>query len=75
MKNYTILKNSTGDRFVKISDGRIIPADLAGMAAGNDTWMRNIQCKCRDCKQPFALQDLQGNGQWCEECATADIND
>jgi Zn finger protein HypA/HybF involved in hydrogenase expression len=75
MKHYTIVKNATGDRFVKLASGTLVPADIAALGAGKDAWMRDIPCKCRDCKQPFPLSQLQGNGQWCEECATADIND
>lgn len=72
---YTIKRNSTGDRFVYTSDGRRIPADIAGLCVGRDKWLSEIKCKCRDCGELFPLRELQGNGQWCETCATADIND
>jgi len=31
---YKILRSATGDRAVKLQDGSIIPADIAGLAAG-----------------------------------------
>jgi hypothetical protein len=71
---YTILRNPEGERAVKImATGQIIPADIAGLCAGKDAWISQIQCKCRDCGELFALRDLQGNGQWCEECQTKDM--
>ena len=71
---YAISRLPSGERFV-IQPGRTaIPAEIAGLAAGADAWMSRIECLCRDCRQPFPLRDLQG-GQWCEECATADIVD
>ena len=73
-KPYKITKNQYGERFVVIGR-QIIPADIAGLCAGKDHWISQIQCKCRDCGQLFAFRDLQGNGQWCEPCATADIEE
>ena len=73
MKNFTIVKNSAGERAVKLDNGSVIPADIAGLCAGPDKWLSEIKCKCRDCKQEFPLSELQGGGQWCEECQTAGI--
>jgi hypothetical protein len=69
---YTIKRNAGGTRFVHLNDGTVIPAEIAGLAAGPDKWLSEIQCACRDCKQAFTLRELEG-GQWCEECATAGI--
>lgn len=67
---FKIIKNDIGYRFVKLATGQTIPAEIAGLAAGKDRWLSEIVCKCRDCKQPFMLRDLQGGGQWCNECQT-----
>jgi hypothetical protein len=72
---YTIRKNDAGERFVCLTSGQMIPADIAGLCAGKDAWLSQIQCKCRDCGERFPLSMLQGNGQWCEECQTKDIED
>lgn len=73
MKNYTIVKSAIGKRAVKLNDGTVIPADIAGLCVGKDLWLSQIVCNCRECKQPFPLKHLQGGGQWCEECQTANI--
>jgi len=71
---YKIVKNESGERAVKIiRSGQLIPADIAGLCVGKDFWLSQIKCKCRDCKQEFTLRELQGGGQWCEECQTAGI--
>lgn len=70
---YSIKKSQSGDRFVFLADGGIIPADIAGLAHGPDKWLSEIRCKCRDCGGLFPLSELNGNGQWCEPCQTADI--
>ena len=71
---YTIVRNTPGDRAVKLHNGNIVPADIAALCTGKDLWLSQIICKCRDCKQPFTLNQLHGNGQWCEQCQTADID-
>jgi len=71
---YAISRSLEGERFVVIPGHTPIPAEIAALAAGADAWMSRIECLCRDCRQPFALRDLQG-GQWCEECATKDVTD
>ena len=73
MEKYKIVKNSNGERFVKLSSGSVIPADIAGLCTGKDKWLSEIKCKCRDCKAEFPLSQLGGNGQWCEPCQTAGI--
>ena len=73
MKAYKIVKDQNGNRFVKMEGGGIIPADVAGMAVGKDAWMRDIQCKCRECGNLFSLSLLQGGGQWCEGCQLAAV--
>lgn len=75
MKAYSIVKNSSGERAIKLANGNIIPADIAGLVVGKDKWMSEIQCKCRDCGEAFPLKELQGGGQWCEDCQTAGIED
>jgi hypothetical protein len=75
MKTFTIVRNSAGERAVKLADGSVIPADIAGLCVGSDQWLSEIKCKCRDCKQEFPLSELQGGGQWCEPCQTAGIEE
>lgn len=71
-----MLKMADGTRIVQITaTGAKIPADIAGLCTGKDRWLSEIVCKCRDCKQPFPLRQLQGGGQWCEECQAASITD
>ncbi len=65
---YTILRNPEGERAVKLANGQVIPADIAGLCAGKDAWISQIECKCRDCGKSFPLRLLQGNGQWCDGC-------
>ena len=65
---YKILKDSNGNRVIRLANGGLIPADIAGMATGKDEWLSQIVCKCRDCKQEFPLSQLHGGGQWCESC-------
>lgn len=72
---YVIKKSSTGARFVHLTDGRIIPADIAKICVGRDRWLSQIRCKCRDCGESFTLSDLGGGGQWCEPCATKDVEE
>lgn len=72
---YMIVRDNTGERFVKTPDGLVIPADIAALFVDDNDWMREIKCKCRDCGQLFPLKDLEGGGQWCEPCATKDIMD
>ena len=72
---YSIKRSETGERFVALSDGRVIPAGIAGMCAGRDKWISHIKCKCRTCGEMFPLRELGETGQWCEPCSYADIND
>ena len=74
-QKYSIKRNSAGERFVALSDGRMIPAAIAGICAGRDKWISQIQCKCRTCGELFSLRELGETGQWCEPCSSADIND
>lgn len=75
MEAFTIIKNSNGERAVKLASGQVIPADIAGLCAGKDKWLSEIKCKCRDCGEKFPLRELQGGGQWCEPCQTAGIEE
>lgn len=71
---FKILKGDSGYRFVKIiRTGQVIPADIAGLAAGKDKWLSEIECKCRDCGEKFPLRLLQGGGQWCQDCQDKSI--
>ena len=70
---YKIVRNSNGERYVKLINGEIIPAGIAGLCAGADKWLSEITCKCRDCGLIFPLRDLGETGQWCESCAVAEI--
>ena len=73
---YSIMRHkTTHERFVCLSDGRVIPAAIAGMAAGRDRWLSEIKCKCQTCGESFPLRELGETGQWCEACASADIQD
>jgi len=69
---YTVRRNAAGERFIAIGN-ELIPADIAALCSGKDAWISQIQCKCRTCKQPFPLKELQGNGQWCEPCQDAAV--
>lgn len=75
VQSYKIVKDPSGARFVKLASGDVIPAGIAGLAAGPDKWLSEIKCKCRDCGELFPLSELGESGQWCEECATAGIED
>ncbi len=70
---YTIKQDKSGSRFVVLSNGNVIPADIAALTAGADKWLSEIECKCRDCGAQFPLRELVGAGQWCEDCAGAEI--
>ena len=72
---YTIVRNQGGRRFVKLTNGDTIPASIAALSVGVDLWMSQIKCKCRDCKGLFTLRELNGGGQWCEECQAAAVED
>lgn len=71
---YSIRRNATGDRFIHLASGQVIPADIAGLAAGRDKWLSEIKCKCRDCGELLPLRELNGGGQWCEPCQTAELD-
>jgi hypothetical protein len=73
--SFTIMKNSEGDRFVKLSNNSLIPADIAGLCAGKDKWISEIECKCIDCGTLTPLKYLVGNGRWCEECSLTSVID
>jgi hypothetical protein len=73
-QTYKIVSNKSGEKFVVTSKG-IVPADIAGLGAGKDAWLRNIECQCVDCNQLFPLSQMQGNGRWCEECGAAGLDD
>jgi hypothetical protein len=75
LQAHKIMRTADGSRVVKFADGSSIPADIAGLCAGPDKWISEITCKCRDCGEVFPLRELQGGGQWCEECQTAGIED
>lgn len=74
MQTHTILKNKEGERFVQVGIN-IIPADIAGLGAGPDAWLRHIKCKCLDCGEPTELQYMTGNGRWCDTCAFASVEE
>jgi hypothetical protein len=72
---YQIVKNSSGERAIKFGPNfrNIVTADIAGLCTGKDKWLSEIKCKCRDCKQEYPLSQLQGGGQWCQDCQDASI--
>jgi hypothetical protein len=70
---YKIVRNSNGDRAVRLDNGKIIPAGIAGLCVGADRWLSEITCKCRDCGEIFSLRELGEVGQWCESCSVAEI--
>ena len=69
---YKIVRNSNGDRAVRLADGTTIPAGIAGLCVGKDRWLSEITCNCRECDGLFTLQELGEVGQWCESCAVAE---
>lgn len=75
-QHYKIYRNKdTGERFVRLLNGCVIPAAIAGMAAGPDKWLSEIQVNCVTCAKLFTLRELGETGQWCETCAAIDIQD
>jgi len=76
IQSFEIKRNpKTGERFVRLSNGRMIPAGIAGMCTGPDKWLSEIRCKCRTCGEMFPLRELGETGQWCETCACVGIED
>lgn len=75
-KNTVVLMkhNITGERFAKINGRQIVPLSICALAAGKDAWMRNITAKCCDCGTRLPVTDLNDGG-YCEDCATAGIED
>jgi hypothetical protein len=74
LQTYSIKRNASGDRFVCLASGQSIPADVASLATGGDRWLSEITCKCRDCGERFPLRELNGGGQWCDDCQCADLD-
>ena len=72
---YKIVRNSNGDRAVRLANGATIPAGIAGLCTGKDKWLSEITCKCRVCGGLFALRELGETGQWCESCREEGITD
>jgi hypothetical protein len=72
-QSYKVMKSLGGDRIIVLASGAQIPADVAGLAVGQDSWLAAIECKCRDCGALFPLRELNGGGQWCEECQLAGV--
>lgn len=73
---YQMRRNpKTGERFVRLDDGRMIPAGIARLCTGPNRWLSEIQCKCRTCGEMFPLRELGETGQWCETCACVGIED
>lgn len=69
--NATIVKSkSTGARFLKCADGRIIPIEIAALAAGKDAWMRNVSCKCQYCRGETTVHGWDSLAGVCEKCQT-----
>jgi len=76
-QHYKIYRDKdTGERFVCLLNGCIIPA-------GPDRWLSEIQLSCVTCAKSFTLRELESftlrelgeTGQWCETCAAIDIQD
>jgi hypothetical protein len=62
----------TGYQFAVLKDGRRVPREIAGVAAGPDAWMRSIEFKCDTCgilktARHFAESDVPGDCQICAE--------
>jgi hypothetical protein len=71
---YKVIRSEkTGARFVRLANGLTIPAATAGMCAGPDRWLSQIQCPCVDCGNLFTLRELGETGERCEICASVGI--
>jgi len=71
---YKIIRSATtGERFIRLQNGFTLPAATAGMCAGPDKWLSEIQCYCVDCGSLQALRDLGETGERCEICASVGI--
>jgi hypothetical protein len=66
---------TTGERFVRLQNGVTLPAATAGMCAGPDKWLSEIQCACVDCGRIQSLRQLCGSGERCETCMSVGIED
>jgi hypothetical protein len=66
-----IVQNTNGDKGLHITfPGKapyIIPAGIAGCAAGKDAWMRNVLVKCSECGVRTPCGRLEGN-LMCPDC-------
>lgn len=64
-----IVKNANGRRAAKVTQNgnvRFVPVELLAMAAGKDTWMREIKFKCSECRQYFMAKEMEC--ELCEAC-------
>lgn len=70
VRHRTIL--ATRERFLEITKPHrapvFIPAALASLAAGKDSWMRDIVLKCDYCDRVCKAGDMEGNGLTCPPC-------
>jgi hypothetical protein len=65
-QNVAIFKSkSTGEHFAKV-DGRAIPKEICGLAAGRDAWMRDILFRCSDCRVRMPVGQMECN--MCANC-------
>lgn len=72
MKTQIVNGNSVtveGDR-IRIGTFKIIPIELASIAASKDAWMRQILVPCKECKADFTIQELFEECPFnCIECS------
>lgn len=68
-----IKTNMRGLIVARIDSNKVVPLALCGLGAGRDAWMRDIQCRCLDCREVFPVSDLN-EGFYCEPCATRDLD-
>lgn len=72
MKNQIVNNKSVtieGDN-IRIGSFKVIPIELASLAAGKDAWMRQILVPCKECKKDFTIQELFEECPFhCIECS------
>jgi hypothetical protein len=69
MKITPVHSKATNERFLKIEIGNsedYLPFEIARICV--DHRIRGFRVKCTECKNDFAVCDLNGGG-WCEKCA------
>ena len=66
-----IVKATNGNRAVKVQPvggkAYYVPLEIAGLAAGKDAWLRDVLCRCTECRSYKTTAELNEGG-YCESC-------